>query len=58
MPGDDISDTRPPAAGPPKRDKLTRSEAARWLEENADKIESWNRWVAAHGLPLARWRQF
>jgi antitoxin CcdA len=30
----------------------------RWLAENRDAIEAWNEHVAAHGLPLASFRQF
>lgn len=30
----------------------------RWLEENREAIESSNAWVAEHGLPLAKYRQF
>lgn len=30
----------------------------RWLEENRGAIESWNRYIAEHGLPLARYRTF
>ena len=30
----------------------------RWLEENRDAIESWNRYIEKHGLPLARYRRF
>lgn len=30
----------------------------RWIEENRAGIESWNRFVAEHGLPLARYRTF
>ena len=30
----------------------------RWIEENRAGIESWNRYVAEHGLPLARYRTF
>lgn len=30
----------------------------RWIEENRAGIESWNRYVAEHGLPLARYRSF
>ncbi|MCW2348841.1 type II toxin-antitoxin system CcdA family antitoxin [Sphingobium sp. B12D2B] len=30
----------------------------RWQEENRGAIEEWNAWVAEHGLPLAKYRQF
>lgn len=30
----------------------------RWREENAEAIESYNRYVAEHGLPLAKYRRF
>ena len=30
----------------------------RWIEENRAGFESWNRYVAEHGLPLARYRAF
>ena len=30
----------------------------RWLAENRDAIDAWNRHVATHGLPLAAYRQF
>lgn len=36
--------------------KATRE--ARWLEENAEAIESSNRYVEKHGLPLAKYRLF
>lgn len=29
-----------------------------WKEENREAIESSNRWVEEHGLPLAKYRQF
>lgn len=29
-----------------------------WREENREAIESWNRYVAEHGLPLAKYRMF
>jgi len=31
---------------------------ALWLEQNRDAINAWNEHVAAHGLPLAGYRQF
>ncbi len=30
----------------------------RWLEENRDAMDAWNKHVAEHGLPLAGFRQF
>lgn len=30
----------------------------RWKEDNAEAIESWNHYVAEHGLPLAKYRRF
>jgi antitoxin CcdA len=30
----------------------------RWLEENAEAIDSYNKWVAEHGNPLAKYRMF
>lgn len=30
----------------------------RWLEENRAGFESWNRYIAEHGLPLAKYRTF
>ncbi len=30
----------------------------RWLAQNRDAIADWNEHVAAHGLPLAAYRQF
>ncbi|MBK6707761.1 MAG: type II toxin-antitoxin system CcdA family antitoxin [Sphingomonadales bacterium] len=29
-----------------------------WKRENKEAIESWNKWVAENGLPLAKYRQF
>ena len=29
-----------------------------WREENREALESSNRWVEEHGLPLAKYRQF
>jgi antitoxin CcdA len=30
----------------------------RWLEENKPALDSWNRYIAEYGLPLARYRSF
>lgn len=37
---------------------IRKAEAARWIEENREAIESTNDWVAANGLPLAGKRLF
>ena len=36
---------------------LRKARADRWLEENREAIESSNRWVEEHGLPLSEYRQ-
>jgi antitoxin CcdA len=33
-------------------------EGRKWLEENAEAIESMNEWVEKNGLPLAKYRMF
>ncbi len=40
------------------RQEISRAKAEQWKAENAEAIESSNRWVEANGLPLARYRQF
>jgi antitoxin CcdA len=30
----------------------------KWVEENWEAIQGWNKWVAENGLPLAKYRQF
>jgi antitoxin CcdA len=30
----------------------------RWLEQNKPALDSWNRYIAEHGLPLAKYRTF
>lgn len=30
----------------------------RWIEDNRAAIDGWNAWVAEHGLPLEKYRQF
>jgi antitoxin CcdA len=30
----------------------------RWIEENREAMEASNKWVAEHGLPLAKYRMF
>ncbi|WP_353216916.1 type II toxin-antitoxin system CcdA family antitoxin [Sandarakinorhabdus sp.] len=39
-------------------EQLARVRATKWLEENRAALESSNAYVEAHGLPLARLRQF
>lgn len=39
-------------------EEIKRVERERWLEENREAIESSNAWVAANGLPLAKYRLF
>lgn len=38
--------------------ELKKARETKWLEENWDAIQSSNRWVEEHGLPLAEYRQF
>lgn len=38
--------------------QIAETRAQRWLAENAEAIDASNRHVEAHGLPLARYRQF
>ena len=40
------------------RDAVRKEKAAKWLEENRAAIQSSNEWVAKHGLPLEKYRQF
>lgn len=37
---------------------LKEERKRRWQEENRPAMEAWNAWIAEHGLPLARYRQF
>lgn len=39
-------------------DAVKAAREAAWLEENRAALESSNRWVEEHGLPLAKYRQF
>lgn len=38
--------------------ELGEARRQKWIEENRAAIEGWNAWVAKHGLPLAKYRQF
>ncbi len=40
------------------RQAVKLANEAQWLRENAEAIESSNRYFEEHGLPLARYRQF
>ena len=37
---------------------VAEEKARLWKIENRDALESWNRYVEEHGLPLAKYRQF
>ena len=39
-------------------DAVRKEKERRWKEENREALESSNRWVEEHGLPLAKYRQF
>lgn len=38
--------------------QIAETRAKRWREENAEAIESWNRYVEEHGLPFSEYRTF
>lgn len=40
------------------RQAVAQERAERWKRENAAAIDSSNRWVEKHGLPLERYRRF
>jgi post-segregation antitoxin (ccd killing protein)/DNA-binding transcriptional regulator YdaS (Cro superfamily) len=40
------------------QDAIRAEKARRWLAENADAIEAWNRWTESNELPLAEYRTF
>lgn len=52
----DINLSRACEQGLAREIKATRE--ARWLEENAEAIASWNDYVRKNGLPLAKYRRF
>ncbi|WP_287979199.1 type II toxin-antitoxin system CcdA family antitoxin [Sphingomonas sp.] len=35
------------------REAASRARDERWVEENREKIEAWNRWFEANGMPFA-----
>lgn len=39
-------------------DAVKEARGKRWLEENKDALDAYNRYVAEHGLPLAKYRLF
>lgn len=45
-------------AGRAVQDAIRAEKARRWLEENKDAIEAWNRWTESNELPLAEYRMF
>jgi len=54
MERDDSQPSKSSSADRQKADRL----AELWLIENKQSIEGWNAYVAEHGLPLVRFRQF
>lgn len=38
--------------------EVKKAREAKWIEENWEAIQSSNRWVEEHGLPLAEFRPF
>jgi antitoxin CcdA len=40
------------------REAIRTEKARRWLEENREAIEAWNRWAEENPLPLAEYRMF
>ncbi|MFT4027781.1 MAG: type II toxin-antitoxin system CcdA family antitoxin [Novosphingobium sp.] len=39
-------------------EQISKARSERWLAENADAIDSYNKWVERNELPLAHYRQF
>lgn len=37
---------------------VKKAKEAEWLAENAEAIESYNRWIEENGLPLAEYRPY
>ena len=37
---------------------VKKARADKWLEENAAALDAYNAFIAEHGLPLERYRQF
>ena len=40
------------------QEAIRAEKARRWLAENGDAIEAWNRWTENNELPLAEYRMF
>lgn len=40
------------------REAVRARKAVQWLEDNRAALQSSNQWVAKHGLPLEKYRQF
>ncbi|MBS7792406.1 type II toxin-antitoxin system CcdA family antitoxin [Roseococcus sp. SDR] len=40
------------------QEAIRAEKARRWLAENAEAIEAWNRWTESNELPLAEYRMF
>jgi antitoxin CcdA len=39
-------------------EEIAKQRRQRWLDENQEAIEGWNKYVEEHGLPLEKYRQF
>jgi len=48
----------PEQDGPVQGERERSVQEADWLKENTDAIQSYNRWVEEHGIPLSNYRQF
>lgn len=49
---------KPPTPVPRPKPEMARKRVEAWLAENRQVLESSNAFVEAHGLPLARYRNF
>jgi antitoxin CcdA len=52
----DVNISRAAEAG--LREAVRKAKGEAWLRENAEALESSNRYVEEHGLPLAKYRMF
>jgi post-segregation antitoxin (ccd killing protein) len=45
-------------SGPALHDAVRAERARRWIEQNREAIEAWNRWTEENEFPLAKYRTF